>query len=190
MKENKVMNIELQKHLISLATEDQKLIEKLSKSGGLANYKDEVHPELKVVFKRNTQKAKEVIKKYGWPTLSLVGEKGSEAMYHIVQHSVLDEAFMQACVPLLAEQVKNKEAKGSQLAFLQDRTLMQKNKPQLYGTQHIEDENGKIVPYKIHNPKEVDKRRLDLGLEPLKERTAFLQRNHDQILRANKGSKN
>ncbi|PHR28536.1 MAG: hypothetical protein COA36_06580 [Desulfotalea sp.] len=179
------MNKELQKHLISLATKDQDLLGKLSKSGDLANYTDEVHPELKVVLESNTQKAKEIIKRYGWPTLGLVGEKGSDAMFLIVQHSVLDEAFMQSCVPLLAEQVSNKEAKGSQLAFLQDRTLMQKNKPQLYGTQHIENENGKIVPYHIENAEEVDQNRLKLGLESLKERTAYLQKQHDKILRAN-----
>lgn len=180
------MNIELQKYLVSLATEDQMLIEKLSKSGDLANYTDDVHPELKIVFERNTLKAKEVIKQYGWPTLSMVGEKGSEAIYLIVQHSVLDEAFMQTCVPLLAEQVNKKEAKGSNLAFLQDRTLMQQNLPQIYGTQHIEDKDGKIVPYQIEKPEDVDRRRMDVGLEPLKEKTAFLQKNHDEILKANR----
>jgi hypothetical protein len=133
----------LQKYLVSLAKEDQELLEKLSKSGDLANYKDEVHPELKIVFERNTRKAKEIIKKHGWPKISLVGEVGADAIYHIVQHSVLDEAFMQACVPLLEERVKQQEAKGYQLAFLQDRTLMQQKKPQIYGTQHIEDNNGK-----------------------------------------------
>jgi len=179
------MNQKLQKELIFLAKEDQVLLEELSKSGDLANYKDEVHPELKIVFERNTKRAKEIIKEYGWPKISLVGEDGSDAMYHIVQHSVLDEAFMQSCVPLLSEQVKNKEAKGFQLAFLQDRTLMQQNKPQIYGTQHQEDKSGKIVPYQIEDPKGVDERRLSLGLEPLKERTAFLQKNHDDILKAN-----
>ncbi len=171
------MNQKLQKELIFLAKEDQALLEELSKSGDLANYKDEVHPELKIVFERNTKRAKEIIKEYGWPKISLVGEEGSDAMYHIVQHSVLDEAFMQSCVPLLSEQVKNKEAKGFQLAFLQDRTLMQQNKPQIYGTQYIDDGSGKIVPYLIDKPESVDERRLELGLEPLKERTAFLQKN-------------
>ncbi|MCK5830896.1 MAG: hypothetical protein KAH20_11405, partial [Methylococcales bacterium] len=99
----------------------------------LANYKDEAHPELKIVFERSTREAKEIIKKHGWPKISLVGEAGADAIYHIVQHSVLDEAFMQSCVPLLEERVKQKEAKGYQLAFLQDRTLMQQKKPQIYG---------------------------------------------------------
>ena len=188
-KGKKTMNKELERELISLAKEDQTLLEKLSKSGDLANYKDEVHPELKMVFERNTTRAKEIIKEYGWPKISVVGEQGSDAIYHIVQHSVLDEAFMQSCVPLLSEQVKNEEAKGSQLAFLQDRTLMQQKKPQIYGTQHIEDSNGKIVPYLIDKLESVDERRLILGLEPLKERTAFLQKNHENILKANKKNK-
>ncbi|MCK5925413.1 MAG: hypothetical protein KAG10_05935 [Methylococcales bacterium] len=180
------MDKNLQKHLVSLAKEDQELLEKLSKLGDLANYKDEVHPKLKIVFERNTREAKEVIKKHGWPKISLVGEVGADAIYHIVQHSVLDEAFMQSCVPLLEERVKQHEAKGYQLAFLQDRTLMQQKKPQIYGTQHIEDNDGKIVPYLIDTPNSVDERRLALGLERLKERTAFLQKNHEDILKVNK----
>lgn len=176
----------LKEELISLAKEDQELLDKLAESGDLENYKDEVHPELRIVFERNTSRAKEIIKQYGWPKISDVGEEGSDAIYYIVQHSVLHESFMQSCVPLLKEQVKNNEAKGWQLAFLTDRTLMQKNKPQIYGTQHIQDEGGRIQPYQVENIESVDERRLALGLEPIKERTAFLQKRHDSILKAHK----
>jgi len=45
------------------------------------------------------------------------------------------------------------------------------------------------VPYLIDKPNSVDERRLALGLEPLKERTAFLQKNHEDILKINKKNK-
>jgi hypothetical protein len=104
-------------------------------------------------------------------------------MWLIVQHSVLDEKFMQFCVPVLERQVRKNEAKGWHLAFLQDRTLMQQGKPQIYGTQHL-DEGGVTKPYKIQNPEKVDELRLELGLEPLAERTAFLQKRTDRMLEA------
>ena len=184
-----MMNQILKNELISLADEDQRLIEKLSKSGELLDYEDELHPEIKKIFERNTKRAKEIIATYGWPTISSVGKEASNAMYLIVQHSVLEPEFMQSCIPALEEQVKNNEAKGFQLAFLQDRTLMQQGKPQIYGTQYDVNKDGKMEPYKILNPETVDERRLALGLEKLEERTELLQRNYDETLKANKQKK-
>lgn len=183
------MNHILKNELAQLAEEDQNLIEKLSKSGELADYKDELHPEIKEVFEKNTQRAKEIIENHGWPTISSVGEEGSDAMYLIVQHSVLEPDFMQSCVPLLEEQIKNNEAKGWQLAFLQDRTLMQQGKPQIYGTQHDVNKNGIMEPYKIQNPETVNERRFALGLEALEEKTKQLQENYDNALAASEARK-
>lgn len=174
----------LKDELIKLSHEEHDLFEKLATSGELADYKDEVHPELKIVFERNTKRAKEVLEKHGWPSLSQVGEEGSTAIYLIVQHSVLDEAFMQSCLPLLEESVKKGDAHGWQFAFLQDRTLMQQGKLQIYGTQHDVNEKGRLEPYKILNPETVDDRRLALGLEPLEERTKLLQANYEDTLKA------
>ena len=178
------LNKQLKHELIKLTEEDQQLIEKLSASGELAKYKDEVHPELRIIFERNTARAKEIINEYGWPTITLVGDEGSDAMYLIVQHSVLDEIFMQDCVSTLEEAVNKKEAKSWQLAFLQDRTLMQQNKPQIYGTQHITTDDNIVKPYRILEPETVNERRKNLGLEPLEERTKHLQENSNRIIKA------
>lgn len=184
-----MMNHTLKKELIQLAEEDQSLIEKLSKTGELANYKDEPHPEIKKIFERNTQIAKEIIANQGWPTISSVGEEGSDAMWLIVQHSVLEPDFMQYCVPLLEEQIKSNEAQGWQLAFLQDRTLMQQGKPQIYGTQHDVNENGIMEPYEIQNPETVNERRFALGLEALEEKTKELQEKYDNSMAASEARK-
>ncbi|MCF6211012.1 MAG: hypothetical protein L3K24_10185 [Gammaproteobacteria bacterium] len=183
------MNSTLKNELIRLADEDQALIEKLSNTGELANYKDEPHPEIKKIFERNTRRAKEIISAFGWPTISSVGEKASDAMYLIVQHSVLEPEFMQSCVPLLEEQIKNNEAKGWQLAFLQDRTLMQQGKPQIYGTQHDVNKDGIMEPYEIQNPETVNEKRLSLGLERLEEKTKELQERYDATQAANEARK-
>ena len=53
---------------------------------------------------------------------------------------------MLSCVPELECLVQEGEAKGWQLAFLQDRALTLQKKPQIYGTQHVHDSNGELQP--------------------------------------------
>lgn len=120
--------------------------------------------------------------KHGWPAISQVGEEGSDAMWLIVQHSVLDPEFMLSCVPELERLVNENEAKGWQLAFLQDRVLMLQEKPQIYGTQHVLDEKGNLNPYELADPESVDERRSAVGLGPLGERTRVLQADREKLL--------
>ena len=174
-----------------MADEDQQLLEKLTNSGELLDFKDSVHPQLKKVFERNTKRAKEIISKNGWPTISSVGEKASTAMWLIVQHSVLDKSFMQSCVLILEKVVKNDEAKGWQLAFLQDRINTMAGKEQVYGTQFDIDDEGWPIPFPISKPDGVNARRKALGLNSLEERLQEMiereKQNRKQQKKANKG---
>ena len=172
----------LKNELIALADEDQSLLQSVREAGELED--EEYHPRLRDLHKRNTKRAKEIMAKHGWPAISQVGEGGSDAMWLIVQHSVLDPDFMLSCVPVLERLVKKHEAKGWQLAFLQDRALMLQEKPQIYGTQHILDESGNLKPYEIANPGSVDERRSAVGLEPLDERTRLLRADREKLLMA------
>ncbi len=176
------MNKELRDELISRADKDQELLQSLKDTGELMD--DEYHPQLMKLHQDNTSKAKEIISKSGWPTISQVGEKGSDAIWLIVQHSVLDPEFMQSCVPELERLVKSGEAKGWHLAYLQDRTLMQQEKPQIYGTQHVLNSDGVLQPYKLDSPVSVDERRIALSLEPLDIKTRMLQKDHNKVLQA------
>ena len=51
-----------------------------------------------------------------------------------------------------------------QYALMKDRILMDDGKPQIYGTQW---HNGKL--YKLESPENVNKRRKEMGLEPLEQ---------------------
>ena len=176
------MNQELNKELIALAEEDQSLLQSVKESGELED--ESYHPELKRLHERNTERAKEILEQHGWPAISSVGAEGSDAMWLIVQHSVLDPEFMLSCVPILERRVDEGEAKGWQLAFLQDRALMLRGKPQIYGTQHVLDKDGRLVPYKLADPGAVDENRAFLGLEPLEERTGLLRADRDRVVAA------
>ena len=181
------MNEVLKKELISLADEDQSLLQSVKDAGELED--EEYHPELKQLHERNRERIKEIIAEHGWPTISCVGEEGSDAMWLIVQHSVLEPEFMLSCIPMLEKLVKEGEAKGWQLAFLQDRALMLQEKSQIYGTQHVLDKEGNLKPYKIANPESVDEKRVSLGLEPLEERTRLLQADRNRVLKARESRK-
>lgn len=182
------MNNTLRKELIDRAEKDQRLLQSVKDAGELMD--DEYHPELRRLHEENTKRAKELLREEGWPMLSQVGEAGSDAMWLIVQHSVLEPEFMLSCVPELERLVKAGEAKGWQLAFLQDRALMLQGKPQLYGTQHVLDSDGELKPYKLADPDDVDKRRHAVGLEPLEERTRILREDREKVLQARKRRKN
>ena len=88
---------------------------------------------------------------------------------------------MLSCVSELKRLIDKREAKGWQLAFLEDRALMLQGKPQIYGTQHVLDGNGELQPYTIAQLEKVDGSRKTLGLESLAECMAFLRADHEKV---------
>jgi len=121
------------------------------------------------IIKKNTEEMRSIIKEYGWPGISLVGKKGAEAVWLLVQHSDRDLNFQKKCLALMREAVKKKEASKVNLAYLTDRVLVNSGKKQIYGTQIYKNKEGQFLPRPIYDKKELDKRRKSFGLPPLKE---------------------
>jgi hypothetical protein len=161
------MNHILKTELISMAEADQRVLQELAETGELG--KTDYHPRVREIHLKNTTRMKEIVREFGWPSCDLVDSEGAEAAWMIVQHAV-DTDFMQNCLPLLESAVKNNQAEGWHLAFLQDRLLTLSGQPQIYGTQFDRDEEGWPVPYPIKDETNVDQRRADLGLNTLQER--------------------
>ncbi len=114
----------------------------------------------------NQVKVKNILDKYGWLGISEVGDQCSSALYRVIQHSDLNT--QEKYLPLLREAVKNKEAKSTELATLEDRVALRQGKKQIYGTQV--GQNKKSLEYYISplvDPDNVDKRRAEVGLESL-----------------------
>lgn len=181
------MNDALSRELITMAGNDSGMRERLVENGELADHR--YHPAMRAVHEQNNQRMEEIVSQYGWPGISLVGEDGADAAWLIVQHAVLDPALQTRCLPLLEEAVRAGEAKGFHLAMLQDRVLVRRGEPQIYGSQHDVDENGRMYPLPIADPADVDRRREAVGLEPLAERTRLLQEDHDRIRRNQAGGR-
>ena len=174
------MNEKLRKELLSMREKDISTRQRLADSGEL--YHDSYHPEMKRVHEENNSRIKEIISDYGWPLESVVGEDGAEAAWLIVQHAVLEPEFQKECVNLIKKAVEKGQANSWHLAYLQDRVLVQENKPQIFGTQHVANE-GKMEPLPIEDIQQADSKRAELGLWSLEDHTAHLQRDYDAIQR-------
>lgn len=152
------MNQKLKNNLLEMAEEDQEMREK-------AQTKGKINREVDI---KNAKKLKRIIEQYEWPGESLVGEKGANAAWLIAQHADHDLDFQKECFKLLREAVQKGEAAPSNLAYLQDRILVNEREKQLYGTQ-FRKKNGKLKPYPISKPESLDERRKKMNLSSFEE---------------------
>ncbi len=108
-----------------------------------------------------------IIEERGWPATSLVGDKANRTVWLVIQHA--DVELQEKYLPLLQTSVAAGESSGSNLALLEDRILMRRGEPQIYGSQvRSNSETGELEVYKIADPEHVDQRRAEVGLGPLK----------------------
>ncbi|HKZ49545.1 MAG TPA: DUF6624 domain-containing protein [Candidatus Nanoarchaeia archaeon] len=140
-----MINRSLKKELERMQKEDQKM-RRLGKS-------------YRAIDKRNVARLKQIIKKYGWPSSSLAGTKGEFAAWLIAQHADFDVNFQEKCLNLLKRLPKTSNRRKI-IAYLTDRTLVNRKKKQIYGTQFY---HGKPRPIKDIN--NLNKRRKQMGLE-------------------------
>jgi hypothetical protein len=109
-----------------------------------------------------------IIDKYGWLGPDVLGDEGSSTLFLVIQHS--DLKTQEKYLPLMKEAVKKGDAVPAELALLIDRVEMRNGRPQIYGSQLIRDnESDGHKFYQIMDEKNVNKRREEVGLQPLEE---------------------
>lgn len=163
---------ELARELLKRRDEDQRLRFALinsvrdQKPRELTPANDVTH-NLERVDRDNTAFMKKTVEKHGWPGKSLVGEDASRAAWLLVQHAP-DVEFQTRCVDLMKDALKKGDANAQDVAYLTDRVLVRQGKPQIYGTQ-FRGEGRESKPFPIEDEANVDKRRAEIGLQPLAE---------------------
>jgi hypothetical protein len=115
----------------------------------------------------NTKWLKTIVEKDGWPTISMVGKDGANAAWHLVQHADEEPLFQRQCLDLMEKCPKGEVSKRN-IAYLTDRVLLKEKKKQIYGTQFITTSDGKMEPRPIEDEENVDIRRKEVGLGPIK----------------------
>jgi len=120
----------------------------------------------------NTDRLQEIVDGHGWPGRSLVGKKGAHNAWLLAQHADHQLDFQRRALSLLAEAVSQGEATPADLAYLTDRVRSNEGREQLYGTQIAEVRDGKVVPWPVEDPEQLDARRAAVGLQPFAEYAA------------------
>lgn len=143
----------------NLKNTKQKIRQKINDMG-LAHLFDEAKEEPYHIYtQRHEIGLRKIFNRIGFPSPNDVGYFAASKIYLLILHQGDD--MMIEFEPVFKEQAPR------MYAYLKDKLMVFSGKPQIYGTQ-IATNNSKPVFYKIDNPKEVDIRRMSIGLEPLK----------------------
>ena len=122
---------------------------------------------------------RDVLDTHGWPGRSLVGSAASEAACRLIQHAGCALSFQRRCLRLLQEAAARGDVPPRHVAYLTDVVRLRAGQKQLFGTK-FRKEGDALVPYPIVKPSEVDARRKQMELEPLR---AYARRLHRKFLR-------
>jgi hypothetical protein len=159
----------IEAHLDTVYTDDQsgrQMIEATQNKYG--NHSRQMDSLYKVMVKKdsiNLVKVKAILEAYGWLGVNEIGEKANLAIFLVIQHS--DSLTQVTYLPVMRQAVKDKRARASDLALLEDRVLCMQGKPQLYGSQVRVLKNGAYALFPIQDEANVNRRRAEMGLEPL-----------------------
>jgi hypothetical protein len=115
----------------------------------------------------NTAVVSNIIDTYGWLSAKETSEKANSSLFLVIQHA--DIETREKYLPVLKEAVEQGRAKARDYAYLLDRTLMDKGKFQVYGSQLTGAKKGELSFYPIRDEKNVNERRKEMGLQPIEE---------------------
>jgi hypothetical protein len=137
------------------------------------------------VFSLNEQRLKGVMKQYGFLGYDLVGQKGSNNFWLIIQHCDKDVDFQKQVLKAMRAELKNNNADPKNYAYLTDRVLLNTGKKQLYGTQlAYNTDSCQAVPKPTRDSLLVNQRRLEIGLEPIENYLNWMSQMHFDMNKA------
>ncbi|HVU58852.1 MAG TPA: DUF6624 domain-containing protein [Puia sp.] len=144
----------------------RQLIDTVEKKYGMQSRQmDSLYAVMSIKDSVNLEKVTTILDKYGWLGINEIGERANLALFLVIQHA--DSLTQVTYLPMMRQAVKDGKAKGADLAMLEDRVLCEQGKPQLYGSQVKALKTGKYVFFPIQDERNVNKRRAEVGLEPL-----------------------
>jgi len=140
----------------------------------------------------NERKVKVILDKYGWPEKDIIGVQGNWTICNVIQHS--DNEVRVKYLPMMRQAVKDKKLHPRFLVRTEDRIATERGDLQIYGGQmkyYPETKSFNVWP--VYDPVNIDKRRAEIGLEPisefLKRRFNFEWNLEEQIIRTSEFEK-
>lgn len=138
------------------------------------------------VFTSHQVRVAEIFEEYGYPGFDLVGEEGEQSFFLIVQHSNHNTDFQQQVLEKMKIEVEKGNAAPQHYGLLVDRVNINTGKPQVYGTQTTyRSDICQAIPKPLVDSANVDKRRKEIGLPPLKEYLNQRTLSHFEINKQN-----
>lgn len=120
------------------------------------------------LHKSNQKRVKEIFSQYGYLGNDVVGTRGSQSFWLVVQHADNDPEFQKDVLEKMLPEVKKGNADPKSYGYLVDRVRLNHGNKQLYGTQVKYDwEICQAYPKPLEDPINVNDRRQKIGLEPL-----------------------
>jgi hypothetical protein len=157
----------LRKEINLMTLNDQKLRYKRAQNNN-DSLAEIINQQINQSDLKNLNKAKEIIKQYGWLKISQIGKDGQNNLWLIVQHADRDVLFQQTALLAMEKLKGTKEINMENYAFLYDRVQCNLNYKQLYGTQVVWTSNGEASAFRpIIKEYMTDERRGKIGLQPL-----------------------
>ncbi|MCK0109527.1 hypothetical protein MWU58_09495 [Flavobacteriaceae bacterium S0825] len=123
----------------------------------------------------NEEKITNLLDSKGWPEKSVIGEQGNWTICNVIQHAENDVRIKY--LPMMKEAVLAKQLQPRFLVRAQDRIATEQGQLQIYGGQmkyYPETKSFNVWP--VFEPENIDKRRAEIGLEPIAE---FLKARFD-----------
>lgn len=153
----------------------QRIVNQLPDSAGRSLFDVE-----KTNYARHQPLLEKIIEQYGYPGFKQVGEKSSSNFWLLVQHADAHPDFQRQVLKLMLVEVKKKNASPVNYAYLTDRVAINTGQPEEYGTQVIYEGPGlgKAVPKSLRDPKNVNKRRAAIGMDPLENYLGMMTKMH------------
>lgn len=161
---------QLAKELVEMRDVDQKLRRKWAKLARKGDTESKKFKKLTntviALDSTNTERMKEIVAEYGWPTIDKVGKRASNSAWILVQHADRDPLFQIHCLPLLKEASEVGLADPVNYAYLYDRVQVALGQKQLYATQSSTN-NGitEGTYYPIEDETNVQNRRATMGFD-------------------------
>ncbi|MDF1695786.1 MAG: hypothetical protein P1U56_08150 [Saprospiraceae bacterium] len=114
----------------------------------------------------NEKKILKILDSKGWPSKNSIGDQGNLTICNVLQHS--DIETRKKYLPLMRQAVKEKKLAPRLLARAEDRLATDRGDLQIYGGQikyYRETKSFDVWP--IIDPTNIDKRRIEIGLDSM-----------------------
>ncbi|MDI1366235.1 MAG: hypothetical protein PSX79_15475 [bacterium] len=125
----------------------------------------------------HVERLKNIIAAHGWPKISETSERTATAAVTLANHAGFDLDFQRRVLSLIEPLAKVREARPEDYARMYDRLATVDRRPQRYGTQGTTCREGKYaIPADLEAPEGLDARRAAVGLQPMAESLAELDK--------------